>query len=940
MTDFWKRKLLAFLHDPPHKPFRIAGHEDARESFLREVGLTLDDMRHHFVRIDDHMAAAADRLIFPHPELSDVRSDWKQSGFAFHHPLAGTALSLSEFPATPEAAETMMIRALQRAGAKDGQDWERKFPLVWRLWPELCARENGQLNFLVADTRIPDHTLWQHNGLVSALANCEQGVSFLLFQIGPIQDFIKQARKTQDLWAGSFLLSYLVARAIMAVAQEIGPDAIIYPQLRGVPLADCFWHDAGILPDKCRASHPNELLVPNLPNRFLAVIPKDWREDRTSDDRTLCEIAQDAVRTAWNGIAKAIHDDISEKLGEQGGAFPDWDMFWDEQVARFPVVDYVVHDWVGPEEAIRQAEQLATPPLKDGWPKHSLRHAVLWAREMIVPEHRDARCYKRKSGTERKTELPGEDGQSLPSGGLPVFDNGGLVWALNYALTDWKFAAAKNARAFDAWDATNRQLERGVTKDHLDGRSEVLGGPAKGLDEANPDNPNNRFWAVLREAYGGEERGGFKGKQKYGAVNVIKRLYPEVWMKNALDCEAPRFESVIDIAIAHEEGEPGRENEPTYYAVLCMDGDDLGQWVNGTQTSPLLNVLAGTGADEKSPNGYFKKHWRSVKAGGIQADAVRRPLTPGFHAALSEALGNFSLYCAGQVVKAFNGQLLYSGGDDVLAMLPAETALECAQALQLTFRGLDPEKPEANASRYVQHVLKWKRDNPEGLFEFPADGFVTCKQAAGEGEHLRPNWPLMVMGPQATASVGIAIGHVRSPMQDTIQAARDAEASAKKVPGKGAFCLSILKRSGESASFAAQFKRGVAGVWAELQANDDHLSNRFPYRFLQIIRPLLARSGNNSDEGWESRWTGELICSVEAEMRHVHYQQNQSDGPAERKRAIARDKARHWMRQLVGEAEAADGAEFQPSLSPRAFVHFWMAWAFVKRLADQPQDNP
>ena len=434
MTN-WKNKLLAFLHDPPHKPFRIAGHEDARESFLREVGLTLDDMRHHFVRMDDHMAAAADRLVFPDWELSGVKSDWQQSGFAFHHPLAGTTLRLSEFPATPEAAETMMTRALQRVGAKDGKNWERKFPLVWRLWPELCARETGQLNFLVADTRIPDHTLWQHNGLVSALANCEQGASFLLFQIGPVQDFIKQARKTQDLWAGSFLLSYLIAQAMLAVAKEVGPDAIIYPQLRGVPLADWFWHSQGILPDKLRASHPNELLTPSLPNRFLAVVPKDW----SKDGRGLAQIAEDAVRTAWKEIAKKVRDDITAKLQEQDGQFASWDMFWDEQVARFLIVDYVVHDWVGPEEAIQQAEKLATPPLKDGWQNHPLCHAVQWAREMIRPEHRDARCYKHKSwkaGTEWKSALLDASGQTLPTGARPTFDNAGLVWGLNYALRE------------------------------------------------------------------------------------------------------------------------------------------------------------------------------------------------------------------------------------------------------------------------------------------------------------------------------------------------------------------------------------------------------------------------------------------------------------------------------------------------------------------------
>lgn len=30
-TTHWKRKLAAFLHDPPHKQFDICGHEDARD---------------------------------------------------------------------------------------------------------------------------------------------------------------------------------------------------------------------------------------------------------------------------------------------------------------------------------------------------------------------------------------------------------------------------------------------------------------------------------------------------------------------------------------------------------------------------------------------------------------------------------------------------------------------------------------------------------------------------------------------------------------------------------------------------------------------------------------------------------------------------------------------------------------------------------------------
>ncbi len=945
MTD-WKNKLLAFLHDPPHKPFRIAGHEDARESFLREVGLSLDDMRHHFVRLDDHMAAAADRLVFPDWEASGVKSDWRQSGFAFHHPMAGTALRQSEFPATPEAAETMMARALQRVGAKDGQAWERKFALVWRLWPELCARENGQLNFLVADTRIPDHTLWQHNGLVSALANCEQGVSFLLFQIGPVQDFIKQARKTQDLWAGSFLLSYLIAQAMLAVAKEIGPDAIIYPQLRGVPLADLAWHSQGILPSRLRASHPNELLTPNLPNRFLALIPTKWRRER--DAKSLPEIAKEAVESAWKTIAQSVHDEIQERVGKDfshEGAR--WDVFWDEQVERFPVVDYVVHQWADAEVALGLAAD-GTPPLsasdhgdpialKDHaarWRQHPLHHAQVWAKQAIPPEHRDPRCYKHRSwkeGSEWKAELLDAQGQALRQDQTPILDNPGFACGLHYATTDWNLAAAKNARAFAAWTAIanvqSAAQPHGVPKDPLDGRNEVLGGPTSGGDDG--DDPNHRFWTAMRDASWGDKHKAnvFKGKQKYGAISVIKRLYPHVWLPKALDCQPPTFESVIDIAIAREEGEPAADEEPTYYAVLAMDGDDMGQWVSGIKAPPLMDLLAGDEADEKSPKGYFKKHWDAKCPAGLPpATKVRRSLTPGFHAALSEALGNFGLYCAGQVVKAFQGRLLYSGGDDVLAMLPADKAVQCAQALQLTFRGLDPESPEANASRRVQDVLKWKPDNRGGLFEFPAPGFLTCKQATGQDDHRRPNWPLMVMGPEATASVGVAIGHVRSPMQDTIQAARDAEHAAKSVPGKGAFSVSILKRSGESAQFSSRWESGVAGVWEELSSGVLDQTGRFAYRYLQLIRPLLASTATKNDGGWENRWTPDLKNSLEAELRHVLKQQaNQSPADAE-------SNAHRWIGWLIGKDLN------QPTLTPRGFVHFWMAWAFVNRISEPKQE--
>jgi hypothetical protein len=40
------------------------------------------------------------------------------------------------------------------------------------------------------------------------------------FHIGPVQGFIAQARRTRDLWAGSFLLSWLAAQAMAAVRKQ------------------------------------------------------------------------------------------------------------------------------------------------------------------------------------------------------------------------------------------------------------------------------------------------------------------------------------------------------------------------------------------------------------------------------------------------------------------------------------------------------------------------------------------------------------------------------------------------------------------------------------------------------------------------------------------------------------------------------------------------
>ena len=94
---------------------------------------------------------------------------------------------------------------------------------------------------------------------------------------------------------------------------------------------------------------------------------------------------------------------------------------------------------------------------------------------------------------------------------------------------------------------------------------------------------------------------------------------------------------------------------PTYYAVLQMDGDRMGQWLAGKKTPELSEV-------------YHANVVESFQNSG-NADLLekRRPVTPEYHAAISEALTNFAVRVVPDIVKKHNGVLIYAGGDDVLA---------------------------------------------------------------------------------------------------------------------------------------------------------------------------------------------------------------------------------------------------------------------------------
>ena len=168
------------------------------------------------------------------------------------------------------------------------------------------------------------------------------------------------------------------------------------------------------------------------------------------------------------------------------------------------------------------------------------------------------------------------------------------------------------------------------------------------------------------------------------------------------------------------------------------------------------------------------------------------------------------MLCARPVVEAFDGRLIYAGGDDVVALLPADTALSCTEALRMAFQGDSQIKEllKEYSKRLVQpHETKQERDPkalPTPYFQkLAAEGCLLDAAAPGflcRLDHVdqqnRPI-PFLVPGPAASASVGVAIAHFKTPLQDVVRAARDAEDRAKKQLGRSAVAVTLMKRSGE-----------------------------------------------------------------------------------------------------------------------------------------------
>lgn len=172
--------------------------------------------------------------------------------------------------------------------------------------------------------------------------------------------------------------------------------------------------------------------------------------------------------------------------------------------------------------------------------------------------------------------------------------------------------------------------------------------------------------------------------------------------------------------------------------------------VAGTKLTTELRVFRkAVGMREPVP--YFAV---LVADGDRMGRAIDEIADHAGHRALSRALARFSDE-AGAIVRRHLGSLVYSGGDDVLALLPLHSAVRCARELR--------------------------------------DSFTTTLASVTPSE-VTP-----------TLSVGLGIGHHLTPLQETLDLARRAERLAKKE--RDSLAILVDKRGGSELA--------ITGMWSD-----------------------------------------------------------------------------------------------------------------------------
>lgn len=792
---YWDRKIIAYMHDPLDKILQIQGHEERSALILDKYGLQKPN--EEFWKKADGIAAGFERGQIPsyNPDPNKNGAvDFLKNPVITHPTSEKAQLKISMPAADGESVKHINEKLLEfmekEIGMKPGQGGysdefngeEEQFAVARFLYTHLALRFKmaehnvGGLGALwhriPADSRFPDHSIWQHNALCSALFSCielaggDSEIGMMVFSITPVQQFIEKARKLRDYWTGSVLLSWLAFEGMSWIIENLGPDHILYPSLIDQPLVNEYmkknWkvsQDGFLNPSKDIASFPN---------KFLFLIPMDQAETIAGEIKT-------HIRAAWKDLYEKVCATCTTMMGsflsDEGKAHIK--EIFDRQNSRFWDLQWAASYLVA-ENDKSEIEQLLPKRVYE-YPFDLLKRF-----NKIIED----KPYYEKSGR-------------------------GVLYSVSHSLVQSTLAVSKIRKN------VTRLAETGE-KCHLCGEFEVLHHKKYSGDiKAGEYKENTKdFWRNLKSQWDGDEKNtlafNLNANEMLCSICLTKRMACETIERDkkhilrSVFAGKKSFPSTTDIALTsyfereekrknisisneerkkiaqkiHEKADEKTDNHDRYYAILMMDGDKMGKLVNGeTLASTWESVMHPVIVERlKKPDFETKYHdnWRDIFE-------TKRLVSPAIHAAISESLGDFSLYGVDRIIKKHHGTLVYAGGDDVCAVLPVETSLKAAQETQQYY---------TSTYKLIQNDKNKYPDDVKESFT-PAPGKLSINLGKGDGISI---------------SAGILICHHKESLTQMISEAQHLlKDKAKGEADRNACAIELRKRSGGSRYFVRKW---------------------------------------------------------------------------------------------------------------------------------------
>ena len=364
-----------------------------------------------------------------------------------------------------------------------------------------------------------------------------------IFAIGPVQSFIASARKMEDLWGGSYILSYLMEEAILKFYEIFDEELfeLIYPHANKDDIIDK------------RKQADAAIMVANLPNKITFQIEANDKVNikenlKKVEETILCrlqELSNQAIEEVFKGNREII-ESLKPKAVSQMKEF--LEIYW--------LLQPLSHSEKGDYGKLNQQLQ-----------------ALKLQKPLVINKQK----------------------------GLPC-----TIYSQMEALCHLEIGES------DSYGKLRHKLEATWSK-----RNEIY----KPKDRSSLDKLEN---AKIRD------------KEFLCAISLVKRVARDIFIKKygVNETYFKKFKSVMNMGSDQEK----------YYAILLMDGDNMGNLFQGAEKPRVL----------------------------------------------SKKLSNFSGKIVPQIIANNNGVLIYAGGDDVMAFLPTDRALIAADELRKAY-GSDKE---------------------------------------------------------------------------------------------------------------------------------------------------------------------------------------------------------------------------------------------------------